>query len=68
MDKQLHEDIGAMKESVDALKSDIVALQQEVATLSAQANRWKGAFVVLLGVGGAFGWALDRVITAFQSS
>lgn len=68
MNNKLHEDIGAMKASVDALQADIVALQQEVATLSAQANRWKGAFVVLLGVGGAFGWALDRVITAFHSS
>ena len=67
MDPQLHEDIGALKAGLDELKADIVALKKEVATLTAQANRWKGAFVVLLSVGGAIGWALDRIVTAFHT-
>ena len=68
MENKLHEDMGAVKACLDELKTDIVALKREVAILTAQANRWKGAFVVLLSVGGVFGWALDRIVSAFHPS
>lgn len=66
-DNQLHKDIGALTESVIELKKDIAGLKKDVSALTAQANRWKGAFVVLLGAGGVIGWLSDRFLEFIYS-
>ncbi|MDJ0686440.1 MAG: hypothetical protein QNJ84_17275 [Alphaproteobacteria bacterium] len=66
-DNQLHKDIGALTASVGELKREIAGLKKDVSALTAQANRWKGAFVVLLAAGGVVGWLSDRVLKFIHS-
>ena len=54
----LRVEVTHLTESVDALKTEVVAL-------TAQANRWKGAFGVVLVVGGIIGW-FASIITSWM--
>lgn len=43
------------------MKEQLTRIDANTSQLAAQANRWKGAVVVLLGVGGAIGWLVSLV-------
>ena len=44
-----------LKERIKTLSDEVSHVHEEVSELKAQANRWKGAFWVMLGIGGIFG-------------
>lgn len=43
------------------IEKELNALRQDMDQVKAQANRWKGAFVVVLGLGGLAGFVIDRM-------
>jgi hypothetical protein len=44
-----------LEERIKTLSSEVRHVHEEVSDLKAQANRWKGAFWVIIGLGGAVG-------------
>ena len=47
--------LARLEERIKTLSSEVRHVHQEVSDLKAQANRWKGAFWVIIGLGGAVG-------------
>tara|TARA_Y100000389_G_scaffold200853_1_gene242205 strand:+ start:822 stop:1022 length:201 start_codon:yes stop_codon:yes gene_type:complete len=47
--------LARLEERIKTLSSEVRHVHQEVSDLKAQANRWKGAFWVIMAVGGAVG-------------
>ena len=48
-----------LRETLIKLSTDVEELSDEVKQMRAMANRWKGGFVVLAGLGGIIGWILS---------
>lgn len=48
-----------LRESMDALTRDVSAMREEIGEIHSMANRWKGGFLVLAGVGGTVGWVMS---------
>jgi hypothetical protein len=42
------------------IATDLHEMKDDVRALREQSNRWKGAFAVILGVGGIIGWAVSN--------
>ena len=61
-DRALALDVAAMRAELVGLSAKVSSLEVKVDLLTGQANRWKGAFVVLLAVGGTIGWLSDRLL------
>ncbi len=59
------EQIAALTVQVEHLTEAVNGLQTSVAGLTAQANRWKGAFVVVLMLGGVMGWLANLLAGAW---
>ena len=49
----------AMREMLFKLTEEVEELSEEVKQMRAMANRWKGGFIVLAGLGGVIGWVLS---------
>ena len=47
--------LARLEERIKTLSSEVRHVHGEVSDLKAQANRWKGAFWVIIGLGGAVG-------------
>ena len=47
--------VARIEERLTQLQDEVRHVHKEVSDLKAQANRWKGAFWVMLAVGGVFG-------------
>ena len=54
------EQLAALGVEVHHLTEAVRELERKVDGLNAQANRWKGAFLVVLSMGAAVGWLADR--------
>ena len=54
--EQLYLEIGKLIQSVNALHEEQILLRQDISSLKAQANKWKGAFGVVILGGGFLGW------------
>lgn len=57
----LESQIAALNARLEEMQRDIRAIEADVKCLNATANRWKGAFGTLLGVGALIGWAANWV-------
>ena len=60
------EQIAVLTARVETLTDAVNAHGVKIDALTAQANRWKGAFFAVLALGGVFGWLADSIIRAFQ--
>ena len=58
--QQLEVALARLEERVEALQEDMKDMKSDMSELRATANRWKGAFWVMMGLGGVLG-----VITNF---
>lgn len=47
--------LARLEERIKTLSDEVRHVHEEVSDLKAQANRWKGAFWVIIGLGGAVG-------------
>ena len=47
--------LARLEERIKTLSDEVRHVHREVSDLKAQANRWKGAFWVIIGLGGAVG-------------
>jgi len=47
--------LARLEERIKTLSDEVRHVHEEVSDLKAQANRWKGAFWVILALGGAVG-------------
>lgn len=54
------EQIAALSVEVHHLTEAVRELDRKVDGLSDQANRWKGAFLVILSLGAVAGWLAER--------
>lgn len=59
------EQIAALRVEVHHLTEAVRELERKVDGLTAQANRWKGAFLVVLSFGAVIGWLADRASSFF---
>ena len=48
--------LARLEERIKTLSDEVRHVHDEVSDLKAQANRWKGAFWVMVAVGGIVGW------------
>jgi len=53
--------LGMVEADLRAVKERQGEIYDDVKTLVAMANRWKGAFALLLGIGGIIGWFADKI-------
>ncbi len=58
--ENLEAEVAALKVEVQHLSAEVRELVKEQKRLTAQANRWKGAFGVILLVGGFLGWLASK--------
>ena len=65
-DAQIAQQLGELSGKVDAIDRHLNAVQKDVSDMKAQANRWKGGFIVILAVGGLLGWVADKLWTLFH--
>jgi uncharacterized protein YhaN len=54
-EQRLEVALARLEERVEALQEDIKELRADVIKLNATADRWKGGFWVMMGVGGVLG-------------
>lgn len=47
---------GNIAEILGGVRGDIKVINAQIAEIHSMANRWKGGFVVLAGLGGLLGW------------
>ena len=47
--------LARLEERVEALQEDMKEMKSDMSELRATANRWKGAFWVMMGLGGVVG-------------
>lgn len=53
--------LAVVETEVSNIKGQLDRIEHDTSQLAAQANRWKGAIIVLLGVGGLIGWLVDKL-------
>jgi len=54
-EQRLEVALARLEERVEALQDDMKEMRSDMSELRAVANRWKGAFWVMMGLGGAIG-------------
>lgn len=54
--------LARLEERIKTLSDEVRHVHEEVSELKAQANRWKGAFWVMLGLGGVIGTFAHTII------
>jgi prophage DNA circulation protein len=62
MSKNLEAAIARLEERVAHVADEVRHVHEEVSELKATANRWKGAFWVMVGVGGVVGTAANFIL------
>jgi SMC interacting uncharacterized protein involved in chromosome segregation len=58
--------LARLEERVEALQSDTREMRSDISELRATANRWKGAFWIIMGLGGAAGVVGNLTIGWFR--
>jgi hypothetical protein len=53
--------IGQLTYAVETLSREIHEIRLKVDNIEAQANKWKGAFAVVIAFGGIVGWFADKI-------
>lgn len=64
--QDLSRQVGELTGKINAMDDHIKTMQQDVSDMKAQANRWKGAFLVILAFGGILGWVADKLWAALH--
>jgi hypothetical protein len=59
---RLEGQVAALTTAVGELKTKLDGIDARLDTLDRMANRWKGGFTVVLGVGALLGYIVDHVI------
>ena len=54
-EQKLEVALARLEERVEALQDDMKDMKSDMSELRAPANRWKGAFWVMMGLGGVVG-------------
>jgi hypothetical protein len=54
--------LARLEERIKTLSDEVRHVHEEVSDLKAQANRWKGAFWVMVAIGGIVGWVSHIMI------
>lgn len=54
--------LARLEERIKTMSDEVRHVHEEVSELKAQANRWKGAFWVMLAVGGIFGSVAHLIV------
>ena len=54
-EQKLEVALARLEERVEALQDDMKEMKYDMSELRATANRWKGAFWVMMGLGGVVG-------------
>lgn len=54
--------LARLEERIKTLSDEVRHVHEEVSDLKATANRWKGAFWVMLAMGGIVGWVTHTFI------
>jgi F0F1-type ATP synthase assembly protein I len=57
--------IGQLTYAVEALTKEIHEIKIKVDNIEAQANKWKGAFAVIVALGAVLGWFADKLAGLF---
>ncbi len=65
-DAELLAQVAVLTEKVEGIHEDVTGMKGDIKQLTAQANRWKGAFVVLLAIGSLIGWFADKATGMFK--
>lgn len=55
--------LARIDERQQQLAKELATTKADVEEIKAQAQRWKGAFIVVLAVGGFVGWVLSQTKT-----
>ena len=58
--------LARLEERIQHLHKDIDEMKADVTELLATSNRWKGAFIVILAVGGLIGFIADWTINLIK--
>lgn len=53
--------IGQLTYAVESLTREVHEIKVKVDNIEAQANKWKGAFAVVVAFGGIVGWFADKI-------
>ena len=64
--QRLEVTLARLEEKVSALQEDIKEIQSDVTKLNITAERWKGGFWVMMGVGGIIGVLINFGIGWFK--
>jgi hypothetical protein len=59
----------SLKELVEEVRTEIKEMKVAVSEIHSMANRWKGGFLVLAGIGGFSGWVVsswDNLVGLFK--
>lgn len=62
MSKTPEERLAIVETRAEAMEKTLVRIEGKQDQLIEQANRWKGAFVVVLALGGLLGWIGDHAV------
>lgn len=63
---RLEGQVAALVTTTNDMKAKIDSIDSRLDTLDRMANRWKGGFTVVLGVGALIGYIIDHVIKWFS--
>ena len=61
--QKLEVTLARLEERVEALQEDMKLMKSDISELRATANRWKGAFWVLMGLGGIVGVVVNFALS-----
>ena len=64
--QQLEVALARLEERVEARQEDMKDMKSDMSELRATANRWKGAFWVMMGLGGVVGVVTNFAIGWFK--
>ncbi len=64
---RLEGQVAALVSATNDMKAKIDSIDARLDTLDRMANRWKGGFTVVLGVGALIGYIIDHVIKWFSA-
>lgn len=62
---RLEGQVAALVSTTNDMKAKIDSIDNRLDTLDRMANRWKGGFAVILGIGALIGYVIDHVIKWF---
>ena len=57
--QSISREMGHLQADVKALRVEVTGIREKQDEIVNQTNRWKGGFIVLICIGGMFGWISD---------